>query len=225
MVARWSLRTTTARACAFGSLFALALGSSGCPGGAVLEEPERFPQYLAGAPGAGAPGAGAGGSEPVAGAAGAGGAVAGASGSGGVPGAGGTGLSCDITVAMKENCLTGCHTAAVHYANLDFSNVAIVAMQMVDKPALHIDLGCNAVGAQFRQCTPEELTALGCPPGALLIDSKDFEQSWVVKKLDGEQLGCGDAMPLPPGNAVSRHWDAARKTCLLEFFRSLIPTP
>jgi hypothetical protein len=193
----------------------LALTQGGCPGGAELEDPDRFEQYPPMGGASGAPGvSGAGGAT-----AGAGGSVSGSSGS-----AGGTGVSCDIVAAMPQNCGRNCHDATTRAADLDFSNLDTIAAQLVDKPALHAGVGCNAVGMPFRQCTPEELTAKGCPSNVMLIDSASFESSWLVKKLTpGEEGDCGAAMPYPPGNSTTRGWSEARRTCYLEYFRSLIP--
>jgi hypothetical protein len=112
------------------------------------------------------------------------------------------------------------------YAGLDMTNPATLREKLVDKVAMHGDIGCNATGTPFRACTAEELVAKGCPPGVMLINSQNLDDSWLLKKLTltKEQLmGCGDAMPISPGNTVANGWDAAgaRKACYIEFFRSL----
>jgi hypothetical protein len=135
----------------------------------------------------------------------------------------GAGIDCDAQVALSKSCArTGCHSALDHYADLDLSNAAAIAAQMVDRPATHGDINCAAVGMPFRECTPSELPA-GCPTNALLIDSANFEESWVIKKLHGDE-SCGDPMPLPPGDSISNGWSDARRTCLEAFFRSLAGT-
>jgi hypothetical protein len=154
--------------------------------------------------------------------------TAGASGTGGSAGAGGSGgsISCDIAVAMKANCdKSGCHNMRDHFAALDFSNLAAIPALLVDKPAAHGDIGCNPPGTLFRACDAAELVALGCPPDALLIDSQNFDASWVVKKLKGEHGTCGDAMPASLGASPGSGWNDARRACFLEYFRSLIPPP
>jgi hypothetical protein len=209
---------------AWGSV-ALTLG--GCPGGAVLEDPDRFPQYPGGTSGApSASGAGGAGGETAGAGGSVGGAGAGAGGSAGA-GSGGSGggvvFSCDVAVAMKNSCSrSGCHNATLHAANLDLSDLAANAALLVDRPALHPEIGCNTPGTPYRECTPEELTARGCPT-AMLIDSANFENSWVVKKLKGEQMMCGGDMPEIPGDSAGVGWSDARRTCLLEYFQSLIP--
>lgn len=206
---------------------ALVVTLGGCPGGAELEVPEQFPQYpggttsVGGAGGSGGGGSGAGGT--TSGSAGSGG-FAGASGSSGASGAAG-GLGCDIAAAMQNNCVKNCHTTSVLAAELDFTNLGAMATLLVDQPAAHRGIGCNAIGTLFRECTADELLVLGCPADALLVDSQNFEASWVVTKLKGKQGTCGDAMPYPPGNSAKNGWSEARRECFLAYFRSLIPAP
>jgi hypothetical protein len=47
----------------------------------------------------------------------------------------------------------------------------------------------------------------------LLIDSASPEQSWVLKKLRGEQGGCGERMPIAPGNLTTNGWGPERQAC------------
>jgi hypothetical protein len=216
-----------ARVCLAGALLLVGVVSSGCLDGAELENPERFHQYPLAPGGAAGTGVSSGGA-PAAGTAGtgmAGMAGTGTAGSAGAAGGGGTGvvLPCDIVGAMKANCAsTGCHDVGYHSADLDFSNLDAIAAQMVDQPALHGGIRCTPSTELFRECTVEERAARGCP-NALLIDSKNFAESWVVKKLNGGEMDCGDAMPLPPGNSPTKGWDPARKDCFLAYFQSLIP--
>jgi hypothetical protein len=236
-VARFALR--------FGYLaagIAAATAVSGCPDGAELENPDRFIQYggtagtvgttggTGGATG-GTGGAAAGTGGATGGTAGAGGAtggsagmaMGGAAGSSAGSGMGATGgYPCDVRVALSKSCArTGCHSAIDHYADLDLSNPETVGAQLYNKPAMHGDINCAATGMPFRECMPAELPAT-CPQGALLIDPVTFENSWVYKKIMGDET-CGDAMPLPPGNSVSNGWDAAgaRRDCLIDFFRKI----
>jgi hypothetical protein len=212
---------------------AVAATLGGCPGAAELENPERFMQYDAGIAGVGGAIGGAG----MGGAGMAQGGMAGSLATGGVGTAGGAGMgsagwtwNCSevplaggTTSALYKNCVNACHNTGTKYAGLDLSDPAAIRAQMVDKPATFEDFGCQVPPEPYRECTREEMLALGCPPDVKLIDSANFEASWVVKKLNGEHGGCGDAMPLSPGNSVSSGWDAAgrRKQCYLDFFRSL----
>jgi hypothetical protein len=214
---------------------ALAMSLSGCPGGADLENPDRFIQYggaggttggtggvtggtggatggTAGAQTGGTAGMGAGGTAGSG--AGAGGAMAGSGGTGIVP-------LCDVQVALSKSCArTGCHSALDHYAGLDLSNPANVAA-LVGKAASFGDINCAMPGTPFRACMPSELPA-GCVPGTVLIEATqaNFANSWIAKKMTvpKETLNCGDHMPLPPGDSVASGWNDARRDCLLDFF-------
>jgi hypothetical protein len=195
---------------AAGLVFSLAL--SGCPVGADLENPERFPLVEPATGGTGGSGTGMGGS-----AAGTAGSATGGAG-GGFPNFG-----CDLTEAFGKNCgRTGCHSAAVHYSNLTLVDPNAVAAQMVGVQATHGDIDCAAEGEPFRACTVDELPSKGCPPNALLIDPVNFDQSWVVQKMDPNYVGtCGAKMPSAPGNSASNGWSEERRLCLLDFFRYL----
>jgi hypothetical protein len=121
---------------------------------------------------------------------------------------------CDLKPSLKQNCArSGCHSTIDRYAGLDWTDPNLAAAQLVDKVATHDDIGCNAIGTPFRPCTPDELIAKGCPPNALLIDSENPEESWVLKKLRGQQGPCGDQMPMAPGNAIPNGWNAERLAC------------
>jgi hypothetical protein len=220
---------------------AVAATLSGCPDGGELENPEQNMQYVGGTTGVGGStggSAGVGGTTGGAGAAqgGTAGAPAGGAGAGaGTAGGAGTGsgtwvwntAACgDVKDALKKNCArSGCHSTLDQYAGLDLTDPATFRTQMLNKDALHGDIGCNATGTPFRQCTPEELVSMkGCPPvGVKLIDSANPDASWVLAKINGTHGTCGDVMPISPGNTPANGWDAAgtRKACYIEFFRSL----
>jgi hypothetical protein len=131
---------------------------------------------------------------------------------------------CHVMTALNQSCArTGCHSAEGHYADLDFSKFENV-LELIDKPATHGDINCAAAGQPFRECTPAELVPVcgvgsNVFPSTLIIDRQDIDNSWVLKKLRGEQGECGDAMPLPPGDSAANGWNDARRTCLEKFFR------
>jgi hypothetical protein len=121
---------------------------------------------------------------------------------------------CDLRPSLKQNCArAGCHSTVDRYGGLDFTEPGRVAAQLVDKVATHGDIGCNGPGTPFRTCTPDELVAKGCPPNTLLIDSANPEESWILKKLRGQQGMCGDQMPISPGNTPSNGWNSERLAC------------
>jgi hypothetical protein len=131
----------------------------------------------------------------------------------------------DVAAAFKQNCSrTGCHNTLDAFAGLDMTDPSTLRAKMVDQVAMHGDIGCNMPGTPFRACDAAELVALGCPTDAKLIDSANFDNSWVVKKINGAQGECGDPMPISPGNSVTNGWNDTRKACYIEFFRSLIGT-
>jgi hypothetical protein len=219
---------------------AVAATLSGCPDGGELENPEQNMQYVGGTTGVGGStggSAGVGGATGGAGAAQAGtaGAPAGGAGAGaGTAGGAGTGSNTwtwtcggEVKDALKQNCArAGCHSTTDMYAGLDLTDPTTFRALLVDKVAMHGDIGCNATGTPFRACTPEELVAKGCPPGVMLINSQNLDDSWLLKKMTltkAELMGCGDPMPISPGNTPANGWDAGgmRKACYIEFFRSL----
>jgi hypothetical protein len=213
----------TLRAAYFSFGLVAAATLSGCPGGAELENPDQNMQYFSGAPGVGGATGGAGATQGGAAGAAAGGAgLAGSAGTGAVTG---TWKCTDVLLvdALKNNCVSGCHVGNNPGAGLTLNDPAAIHAQMVNKPATFSDFSCDPVGVPFRECTQEELPGRGCPIGAKLIDSENFDNSWVVKKLKGEQGACGSAMPIAPGNSLQKGWDVEgrRRQCYVEFFRSL----
>jgi hypothetical protein len=141
-------------------------------------------------------------------------------------GSGGTGLPdgyvplCDLQVALSKSCArAGCHNTLDRYADLELTNLSAVPAQLIDQPATHGDINCAPPGMPFRECTPAELPA-ACPPNALLVDSANPEESWILKKLRGD-TGCGDQMPLPPGNSTASGWNDARLACLEDWIYEL----
>jgi len=197
----------------------VAITAGGCPMGAELENTERFPPFV------GATGSGA--TTGTGGSAGATAGVAGAAGAAGyAPGCGG--FSCDVNDALLKSCgRPGCHAATAPWAGLPLTTCADAAL-MVDRAAMHGDIDCAAPGEMFRACTPAELP-FTCPTDVMLIDSRNVDNSWVLRKLDPAFVAdsCGDPMPAPPGNstAASVGWSEERRLCLMEFFRSLATAP
>jgi hypothetical protein len=218
-VTRLALRATY-----FAIGIAAAATISGCPGGAELEDPDRFPPV----PTTGGS-TGVGGATGGAGMGATGGTAGAAAGSAGTAGAAGTGSATwtwdcggEVKAALKQNCSrAGCHSTLDKYAGLDLTEPAALAAQLVDKVAMHGDIACQPTGQPFRACNAEELLTLGCPPNAMLIDSANPDASWLITKLNGTQGNCGDPMPIAPGNSVSNGWNDARKQCYIDFFKSL----
>jgi hypothetical protein len=126
-----------------------------------------------------------------------------------------------VREALSKSCArAGCHSFLDRHGDLDFSNLEGIAAQIVDRPATHGDIRCSAPGMPFRECTLEELPTL-CPGSAtgsaLLVNTSNPEESWMLKKLRGQQGMCGDPMPLPPGNAAINGWNEERRVCIERF--------
>jgi hypothetical protein len=123
-------------------------------------------------------------------------------------------IACDVTEALTSSCgRPGCHNATFRYADLVLVDASTAPAALVDVPALHGDINCAAAGQPFRECTPAELASF-CPTGVLLIDSQNPEESWMLKKLRGEQSACGAEMPQAPGNSLGNGWSEERRQCL-----------
>ncbi len=152
-----------------------------------------------------------------------GGARGGAGGFSGNPNGAGGGVidvpcgDSDITTRLKANCSrTGCHNALDHFSELDLSDPGAGGL-LVDRRAVFGDISCAAPGEVFRACDPPPDA---CPKGALLVDSQHPEQSWMILKMRDAE-GCGDLMPLAPGNSTSNGWGPEAQTCIEDWVYAL----
>lgn len=187
----------------------LPLALTACPGGADLEDPERFGL------GAGAvAGAGAGAGGATAGTAGVGGSAGATAGSGGsagmvtyVP------PQCDWQSPLAAQCArAGCHNASFTAADLDLT-LAGVENRLINVNAPHSDITCpNPDGGLLKvPCVPES-----CPT-AKLVDTEVPANSWMLKKIVGTEVGeCGMAMPIAPGELLP-----AEKDCLIQWVNAM----
>jgi hypothetical protein len=155
-----------------GAAFALTL--AGCPGGADLEHPERYPI------GTGTSAGGTGGS-------GATGGTGGMTGNRMVPAS----VDCDYATALTKTCaISACHKASAVPAAAGL--VLVPDSGLVDRlygvPATHGDIYC----ADISDTCPTPPTT--CPKGDLLIDPTDVTKSWILLKMNNPP-DCGDAMP------------------------------
>lgn len=131
-------------------------------------------------------------------------------------------VECDWQTPLVRNCaFTGCHNARTVVADLDLTPNADLALRLKDVPATHGDRNCGEPGQPFRECLPQEPQE--CVPfqGALLVDSASPAESFMLRKLLGTHGGCGDEMPIDPGNSPSREWSEERRECLLELVYAL----
>jgi hypothetical protein len=83
---------------------------------------------------------------------------------------------------------------------------ADLAAQLKDVRATHGDLQSPAI-------------ATDCGTDDKLIDSRDVEASWLLKKIRGQQGRCGTVMP--PTGAL----DEAKRACIVEFATCVAQSP
>jgi hypothetical protein len=107
-----------------------------------------------------------------------------------------TTIPCDFPTILQADCAhQGCHapTPAVPLpaAALDLSPNAGLVARLKDVPARHMNINCAPPGEDIVECTT---VPAACPSGALLVDSSNWEASFVVSKLRGTAVGCGDQM-------------------------------
>jgi hypothetical protein len=185
----------------------IGVSLSGCPVAAELENPDRFP------------------------------VLKGAAGSGAVdckqdlPPDGPTtpGIMCDYADAMKDHCArAGCHNNASRSAELDLTVDTLLIARILDEPSKHIISCTTAEGGG--QCNPSNALCAAkcveCPSGPtdVLLSKASPGTGWIIDKMEEfdfampssfPTIGCGTAMPYPPGNTG---FTEARKQCLKDFF-------
>jgi hypothetical protein len=189
---------------------------------------------------AGSGGEATGGAGMTAGGAGAGGMSAGAGGvagelvvagmggnAGGLGGAGMAGagavaaVTCNYKPILTEHCTgAGCHSANDLYTFDLTPNDELIA-RIKDQPAAFSGINCGEPGEPFEECVPSACE-IAAPPGALLIDSANPDESWILMKMRGMADGCGDTMPTPPGTV---DFSESRRACLEEFFLAVAAEP
>jgi hypothetical protein len=186
------------------SLFAAALaGLSGCPQGADLEDPERF------AIGDGTTG--------------------GTSSTGG-SGGGSTGcslgltlpISCDWQTGLTKSCaISSCHGKVLAYAELLLTVDECLFDRLKDVTGTIGDVNCGPIGS-FDPCEtpPSQCQHL---VGKKLVDSANPDESLLLKKL--EVSGCGNQMPIDPGNSTMVGWGPERLDCLQQMVRAIAALP
>ena len=170
----------------------LIVTQSGCPGGAELDDPEAW---------AGRLGNNTGGAPPATGGTGTGGMATGGMATGG------SGMQTNwvldlntvvcpnglnaTTVVTGDCAKTGCHKGTLSAAGLDLTP-ATIANKTKDKPATHSEIQCSAPGDPYMECIPTTCPSAGT---ALLVNSQNADESWIMKKLHAQANGCGTTMP------------------------------
>ncbi len=159
------------------------------------------------------------GGAPAAAGAGSGGApgIAGASGSAGsgssTAGAATLVVDCGslkYTDVLTDCTMIGCHRPPAPTSMLNLTPDAGLVSRLKDVKAQHGDITCPP---DFNVCVPAS-----CDPNALLVNSANPAQSWIVMKLRGTQNGCGDQMPDP-------EYDPAREQCLEKMVNAIAALP
>jgi hypothetical protein len=128
-------------------------------------------------------------------------------------------LDCDYQTIITKSCAAAaCHRATLTQGSLDLTVNDGLRSRIVNVPAAHSTIDCNPDPVAYTECVPPPAA---CTPGDKYIDTAVPANSWLIKKLD-VQNGCGDQMPMPPGNAASTGWDdVASRACLVKFFNAL----
>lgn len=188
----------------FGCFAAFVFVGSSCgPSSVVLNHDHAGNAGNAGAPALPneTPAAGDGGSAPSGGSAAGGTAGSATGGTGGstdvvllVP-------NCDYVQALKSCTTLGCHAATYPAAGLNLVPDANLVARLKDVPARHEDISCTGPADPSCTCNSSSFTCSpapsSCPaPGsALLVDSANYSQSWIITKLEQTDPGCGIQMP------------------------------
>jgi hypothetical protein len=187
----------------------IAAPLSGCPGGADIEDPDRFTALQVGTAGA----AGSSGGAGTAGTAGTAG-LAGASGAGG--GISFTPPNCDYRAALSSQCgRSACHQASPNIPNspsagLDLASDGIEE-RLYGKRPTYQDMTCpNPDGGFVRvACVPP-----GCSQDAYLIAPGNPTGSFLYQKITGSHGDCGSVMP--PGTL-----DDTTRACLEDWIEAV----
>jgi hypothetical protein len=172
----------------------MAAPLSGCPGGADLDDPDRFPALQADTAGA----AGSSGGAGTAGSAGTAG-MAGSSGVGGritfVP------PDCDYRGVLSSQCGRGtCHQKTPNNPTSPLAGLDLVAdgieERLYGKRPTYKDMTCpNPDGG----LVPVACVPPGCSQDAYLIAPGNPTGSFMYQKIAGSHGDCGRVMPLAPG--------------------------
>jgi hypothetical protein len=136
------------------------------------------------------------------------GAAAGLSSGGSVSGAGGTagsganppgsvdftsiGITCDYAPVLKKCASIGCHNSASMQSGLILTPDVNLVGRLKDVPAKFGGINCAPDGQGFTECTTPPAA---CDVGALLVNSSDWQKSYILTKLHQQGNDCGEPMP------------------------------
>lgn len=152
------------------------------------------------------------------GSAGSGGGSATAGTGGSAPSGGGLlAVGCDYVTVLNQSCSrSACHNDRSAVSGLDLTPTPLEGLvgRLKDIPAGHREIDCSP-GGPFVECVPATCPA---PGSALLVDSANPDDSWILKKLTGTHDDCGLPMPVAPGD---QHFDASGMACIEKLVRAI----
>jgi hypothetical protein len=142
-------------------------------------------------------------------------------------------IMCNYTAAVGNYCSKGgCHGTA-KAGGLDLRLNPGFISRLLNQPAIH-RITCNIADVCDRMATPPTCSSCSmCPTSALLIDSTNVDNSWVLTKMaaymppmygaTNVNIGCGDQMPSLLTSGINEY-QQADKDCLTKFFKKIAKT-
>jgi hypothetical protein len=211
------------------ALLAMAVGLSGCPVAAELENEDRFPALATGGASS------TGGASPTGGSAGSGGGCAAP-----LPD-----VACDWRAALGTRSTPGycakggCHNESIASGNLNlqtFTDTAgtpdlLFASRLLNVPASR-EILCGTAMCDPAAMTCDKCTSCAATP-PVLVSTQTPGQGWIFEKINAfipgtttatTSIGCGDAMPTY-NTSNTNFYSQANKDCLIQFFTALAMTP
>jgi hypothetical protein len=133
-----------------------------------------------------------------------------------------SGVDCDWQTALQKSCaISVCHGTRIPFGDLNLTPDGLLVSRVKDVTVTLGDLDCDPT-SEYHECVspPPECTEY---VGAKLVDSAYPEASFILAKLRGS--GCGNQMPIPPGDAASVGWNAERRACVERLVRAIAALP
>lgn len=127
-------------------------------------------------------------------------------------------LDCDYQTTLTKSCaIASCHRAKDTQGSLDLTVDPGLRGRIINVTAPHSTIDCDPDLVKYLECVPPPAA---CPKGDKYIDKAVPANSWLIKKLE-PQAGCGDMMPMQPGDGPTTGWGPDAKACLIKFFNAL----
>jgi hypothetical protein len=131
-------------------------------------------------------------------------------------------VDCDWQTALQKSCaISVCHGTHNNFAGLNLIPDDLLVSRLKDVTITLGDVDCDP-SEEYHECVspPPECTQY---LGAKLVDSAYPEASFILAKLRGS--GCGNQMPLPPGDAPYEGWNAERRACIESLVQGIAALP